>query len=140
MNFMQDPKIYQPSNLWGKQLIGMDTTVGAFSDIGDNVIIGTGCKIQCHVSIPPMTQIGNNVFIGPGVRIANDPKMDGSLVGTLIKDGAKIGMGALIQGGITIGENVIIGMGAIVTKDVPDGETWYNNCQAEKMSYKINKL
>ena len=124
---MQDPKIHQPSNLWGKQLIGMDTTIGSFADIGDNVVIGTGCKIQCHVSIPPLTQIGNNVFLGPGVKIANDPKMDGNLKGTLIKDGAKIGMGALIQGGITIGENSIIGMGSVVLCDVPGGETWVGN-------------
>lgn len=113
------PKIHQPSNLWGMQAIGEGTTIGAMCDIGDGVTIGFNCKIQCHVSIPPLTLIGDNVFIGPGVHIANDPNMDGKLKGTEIHSGAKIGMGALIQGGIVVGENAVIGMGAIVLKDVP---------------------
>ena len=129
---MKEPILHPPSNLWGTQLIGLGTTIGAFADIGDEVVIGTNCKIQCHVSIPPKTQIGNNVFIGPGVHIANDPKLNGEIKGTLIKGGAKIGMGALIQGGIVIGENSVIGMGAVVLGDVPDGETWAG-CPATKI-------
>lgn len=38
-----------------------------------------------------------------------------------------IGTGAVILGGITIGENAMIGAGSVVTKDVPDGELWYGN-------------
>lgn len=121
---MNEPKIHQPSNLWGAQLIGLGTTIGAFADIGNDVVIGKNCKIQCHVSIPPMTRIGNDVFIGPGVRFANDPKMNGNLKGTIVKDGAKIGMGVLINGGLVIGKNSIIGAGALVLHDVPDGEVW----------------
>lgn len=103
--------------------IGEGTKIGSFSDVGDGVVIGKSCKIQCHVSIPPLTIIEDNCFIGPGVRFANDPKMDGNMVGTLVKSGAKIGMGSLIQGGIVIGKNARVGLGAIVLKDVPDGET-----------------
>jgi acetyltransferase-like isoleucine patch superfamily enzyme len=38
----------------------------------------------------------------------------------LIKKGAWIGSGAIILGGITVGENAVVGAGSIVTKDVPD--------------------
>ena len=118
---MKDPVIHQPSNLWGAQLIGMDTTIGAFCDIGNDVMIGTGCKIQCHVSIPPLTRIGNNVFIGPGVKITNDKHMDGNLKGVVIENGAKIGAGAIILA--DIGENAIIGAGAIILKPVEANTT-----------------
>ena len=39
----------------------------------------------------------------------------------LIKAGAAIGSGAIIMGGITIGEKAVIGAGAVVTKNVPAG-------------------
>ncbi|MFA5247660.1 MAG: acyltransferase [Patescibacteria group bacterium] len=38
----------------------------------------------------------------------------------LIKKGAWIGSGAIILGGITIGENAVVGAGSIVTKNVAD--------------------
>ena len=117
--------IYQPTNLYGNYKIGKGTKVGAFCDIGG--IVGKNCLIQTGVSIPPLTIIEDNVFLGPGVRIANDPKLDGNLKGTIIKKGAKIGMGAMIQGGITIGENAIIGMGSVVLHDVLDGEVFAGN-------------
>ena len=36
-----------------------------------------------------------------------------------IKDGAHIGIGAIIMPGVTIGEGAVIGAGAIVTSDIP---------------------
>ena len=41
------------------------------------------------------------------------------MVPTYVKKGASIGSGAVILGGITIGERALIGAGAVVTKDVP---------------------
>ena len=61
---MQDPKIWQPANLWGAQLIGLGTTIGAFADIGDNVVIGQNCKIH-PTAVLESCIIGNNVEIGP---------------------------------------------------------------------------
>jgi len=37
----------------------------------------------------------------------------------IIKDGAHIGIGAIIMPGVTIGEGAIIGAGSVVTKDIP---------------------
>ena len=114
-------QVYQPTNLYGDYDIGEGTKVGAFCDIGGK--IGKNCLIQTGVSIPPLTVIQDNVFIGPGVRFANDPKMDGKMVGTIVEDGVRIGMGSLIQGGIVIGKNSRIGMGSIVLKSVPPDTT-----------------
>lgn len=118
-------------NLYSKNKIGKGTSFGAFCDIG-NVEIGTGCKIQCHVSIPSGWVIGNNVFIGPGARFANDRYPSASnanfepMVG-IVEDNASIGMGALIGPGITIGKGATIGMGAVVLRNVPAGQTWVGN-------------
>lgn len=125
-------KIHPTANLYNLYTIGEDTTVGAFCDIG-GCVIGNGCKIQAHVSIPPGIVIRDRVFIGPGVRFANDKKPnlkeDFKLraMQTFVGDDVVIGMGALIGPGIRIGEGAVIGMGAVVTKDVPPGETWVGN-------------
>lgn len=121
---------WQPTNIWGKVIrLPSSTDVGAFCDIGDPDI-GEHCSIQCHVSIPPGWRIGSNVFIGPGVHFANDrkPKVGEpfSPKGGRVEDGASIGMGALIMP-VTIGAGAMIGAGAVVTKDVPPGETWVGN-------------
>ena len=38
----------------------------------------------------------------------------------IIKDGAHIGIGAILMPGVTIGKGAVIGAGAVVTKDIPD--------------------
>lgn len=122
-------KIHPTANLYGKFVLGNNTSVGAFCDIGGKV--GQRCKIQCHVSIPPHTLIGDDVFIGPGARFANDrlPNLERDFEpnGTYVEDKVVIGMGALIGAGLKIGKGAIIGMGAVVTKDVPAGEVWVGN-------------
>ncbi|GAB2771862.1 hypothetical protein GCM10027275_13330 [Rhabdobacter roseus] len=37
----------------------------------------------------------------------------------IIKDGAHIGIGAILMPGVTIGEGAIVGAGSVVTKDIP---------------------
>lgn len=117
-------------NRWGNSKVGKGTTFGAFCDIG-SIEIGENCKVQTHVSIPTGWKIGNNVFIGPSVHFANDkhPRIGEKWTPAsgIVEDGASIGMGALIGAGVKIGANSVIGMGAVVTKDVPAGETWVGN-------------
>jgi acetyltransferase-like isoleucine patch superfamily enzyme len=38
----------------------------------------------------------------------------------VIKDGAHIGIGAIIMPGVTIGKGAVIGAGSVVTRDIPD--------------------
>ncbi len=92
--------------------------------------IGKGCSLvdtllDCGAKIT----IGNYVFFGHGCMLltgnhpcylkgkerrdttANDP--------ITIGNGVWIASGAIVLGGVTIGENAVIGAGAVVTKDVP---------------------
>lgn len=114
-------------NIWGKIISLPDSVkIGEFCDIGEPNI-GHGCKIQCHVSIPPGWIIGNRVFIGPGVHFANDklPDLQSDFKAQIgiVEDDVIIGMGALILP-CRIGKGAVIGAGALVTKDIPPGESW----------------
>ena len=118
-------------NIWGNPQIAKSATIGAFVDIGDDVVIGKMCKIQCFVSIPPGIRIGDNVFIGPKVTFTNDkqPKANGeweNLI-TTVENDVSIGAAAVILPGLTLGKGCMIGAGAVVTKNIPAGETWVGN-------------
>lgn len=100
------------------------------------VKIGKGSKISRTVQIddsnPNHVEIGKKVWITAGVMIlchqrdlkyyeVGKPVMDCPLktAKVLIKDGAHIGIGAIIMPGVTIGEGAVIGAGSVVTKDIP---------------------
>jgi maltose O-acetyltransferase len=46
---------------------------------------------------------------------------------TIVERRASLGSGAVILGGVRIGEAAIIGAGAVVTRDVAPGETVVGN-------------
>lgn len=113
--------------------IGDGSTVHSHVWIGDRVNIGERCKIQAFVFIPTGVRIGNDVFLGPRVTFTNDkhpPSPDWDI--TIVSDNVSIGANATILPGITIGKGAKIGAGAVVTKNVPEGETWIGN-PARKM-------
>ena len=100
------------------------------------VKIGRGSKIGATVDIdqsaPELITIGNHVWVTRGVMLlchqrdlsqyeVGKPVMECELVykPIVIKDGAHIGIGAIIMPGVTIGEGAIIGAGSVVTKDIP---------------------
>lgn len=118
-------------NIWGNPQIAKSVTIGAFVDIGDDVVIGKMCKIQCFVSIPPGIRIGDNVFIGPKVTFTNDkqPKANGEweTLQTIVEDDVSIGAAAVILPGLTLGKGCMIGAGAVVTKSVEPGATVVGN-------------
>ena len=131
-----DVKIFHESlvNLYGCA-VGDNTKIGAFVEVQKNVSIGKNCKISSHSFLCEGVEIEDGVFIGHGVMFINDlePRAinsDGSMqdqndwvvVPTVVKKGASIGSGAVILGGVTIGEFALVGAGAVVTKDVPDGK------------------
>lgn len=96
--------------------------------IGNNVLIGKGCRIGCDNSIV----IGDNVLFAPNVHISdrnhsysdiNIPisKQPVSTHGpVIIKEETWLGYGCQIMSGVTIGKHCVIAAGAIVVKDVPD--------------------
>lgn len=96
--------------------------------IGREVKIGSHCLIQAYAFIPDKVWLGKNVFVGPRVTFTNEKHpLSGVWQETTVCDDVCIGAGAVILPGLTLGEGCIIGAGAVVTKDVPPGETWCGN-------------
>jgi acetyltransferase-like isoleucine patch superfamily enzyme len=100
----------------GSILIGQDTFLGPHVviyghggvEIGDNCLIAAHtCIASANHAIPPQGVWIRSLPDDPRpVRIGND---------------VWIGFGAIILGGVTIGEGCVIGAGAVVTKDLPAG-------------------
>jgi UDP-2-acetamido-3-amino-2,3-dideoxy-glucuronate N-acetyltransferase len=126
-------------NLYGCR-IGDGTRIGPFVEIQAGVVVGARCKVQSHAFICTGVEIGDEVFVGHGVMFINDkfPRAtnaagelatgaDWELLPTVVEDGASIGSGATILGGIRIGERALVGAGSVVTRDVGAGETVAEN-------------
>lgn len=123
------------TNLYGCR-IGDETRIGTFVEVQRGASIGRRCKIQSHTFVCDGVEIGDGVFVGHGVVFINDlrpsaiddagrlqTEADWTLVRTVVEDGASIGSGAVILGGVRIGERALVGAGAVVTKDVAPGAT-----------------
>jgi acetyltransferase-like isoleucine patch superfamily enzyme len=135
----RDVRIYGFVNLYGCE-IGDETKIGTFVEIQKGAKIGGRCKIGSHTFICEGVTIESGVFVGHGVTFINDrypratnstgqlqTEADWHCQVTLVKQGATIGSGVTLLGGITIGENAIVGAGSVVTKDVPANATVAGN-------------
>lgn len=135
----RDVRIHEFVNLYGCE-IGDETRIGAFVEVQKGAKIGQRCKISSHTFICEGVTIEADVFVGHGVIFINDrypratnaagqlqTESDWNCQTTLVKQGASIGSGATLLGGITIGERAIVGAGSVVTKSVPPDVTVAGN-------------
>lgn len=99
------------------------TAGGTEISIGQNVFINQNCTFY---DLGGLT-IGDEVMIGPNVSIITtghplEPsKRRAITIGKpiVIERNVWIAAGAIVIGGVTIGENSVVAAGAVVTKDVP---------------------
>lgn len=130
--------------------VGAGTTVWQFSVVLAGAVIGRDCNLNAHTLVEGGAVIGDrvtlksgvyvwdgitledDVFCGPNATFTNDRRPRSRMrpdvfVRTRVEKGATIGAGAVILPGVTIGARAMIGAGAVVTRDVPAGETWAGN-------------
>lgn len=133
--FGADVAVYSFTNLYGCR-IGDGTRIGTFVEVQAGATIGARCKIQSHTFVCEGVHIGDRVFVGHGVMFINDKRprataatgelqtaADWAVDETFVEDGASIGSGVVILGGVRIGADALVGAGAVVTRDVPAGAT-----------------
>jgi UDP-2-acetamido-3-amino-2,3-dideoxy-glucuronate N-acetyltransferase len=126
----ENVQIHRFVNLYGC-VIGSGTRIGAFVEIQRNATVGRNCKVSSHTFICEGVTIEDECFIGHHVVFVNDlyPAAvdpngeplgpgDWELVETRVRRRASIGSGAVILGGVTIGEGALVGAGSVVTHDV----------------------
>jgi len=124
-------QIHDFVNLYGCT-VGDGTRIGTFVEIQKNATVGSRCKISSHTFICEGVTIEDECFIGHHVVFVNDMypaavNADGELqsaddwtvVETFVRARASVGSGAVILGGVTIGEGALVGAGSVVTRDVP---------------------
>lgn len=123
VTFGNNVKIVEPVNLYGCS-VGDDAFVGPFTEIQQNVKIGSRTRVQSHSFICEGVTIGDDCFIGHGVMFINDLFSDGRPSGDKLKWKAtnigrnvSIGSNATILP-VTICDGSVIGAGAVVTKDI----------------------
>ena len=91
------------------RLVSLDDRNPELIEIGRGVAICTGVMILCHQR--------DLSYYKKGMFVMHCPFKTGKVI---IKDGAHIGIGAIIMPGVTIGKGAVIGAGSVVTKDIPD--------------------
>jgi acetyltransferase-like isoleucine patch superfamily enzyme len=124
-----DTQVWQYCVILKSARLGMNCNICAHCFIENDVRIGNNVTIKCSVYLWDGIEIGDDVFIGPNVTFTNDKyprskQYPESFLKITVKQGASIGAGAIILGGVTIGTHAMIGAGSIVTRDVPDGQLW----------------
>lgn len=101
--------------------IDPEARIGAYCTVDggyDNPTKIFKCWLMKHV------HIGHDAIIGNGVEIAPHCSIGGYVV---IHSNVKVGQGAVFKPWVQVGYGAVIGAGAVVTKDVPAGETWVGN-------------
>jgi acetyltransferase-like isoleucine patch superfamily enzyme len=134
VSFGEGVAVFSFANLYGCR-IGDRTRIGAFVEIQRGAVVGADCKIQSHSFVCDGVRIADRVFVGHGVMFVNDKtpqvlnpagepqtEADWDMLPIEVQDGAAIGSGAVIMGGVTIGPDALVGAGAVVTHDVEAGE------------------
>jgi acetyltransferase-like isoleucine patch superfamily enzyme len=110
-----------------------NTQVGASSVLGTGVKVEHDCAIGSHVLIETQAHIASltvaedYVFIGPGCITTNDRRMlhrragaREELRGPVFRWGCRIGGGAVILPGMTVGREAVVAAGSVVSRDVPE--------------------
>lgn len=85
-------------------------------EIGDNVLVGAGCRIYDTDFHP----------LAPRARVDGDTKLIRHAPVRIERD-AFLGAGCYVLKGTTVGEGSVIGAGSVVTRDVPSFEIWAGN-------------
>lgn len=90
-------------------------------EVGEGLVIqhGFGTRIGC-------SRMGRNCQVWQGVTIGKS-RSGLEQPRPVIGNNVKICAGAMVLGGVTVGDNAIIGAGAIVLKDVPANATVAGN-------------
>lgn len=99
-------------------------------DYGYNIFLGTNfyANFDCVMLDVCPIHIGNNCMLAPGVHIYTathpldaDERNSGKEYGKPVTIGNNVWIGgrAVINPGVTIGDNAVIASGAVVVKDVP---------------------
>lgn len=125
-------RIWQFSVVLAGARIGADCNLNAHTLVEGEAVLGNRVTLKCGVYVWNGVVLEDDVFCGPNATFTNDRRprsrqMPSTWAQTVVERGASIGAGSVLLPGVRIGSGAMIGAGAVVTKDVPAGETWVGN-------------
>ena len=100
--------------------------------VSGHAIVGDGTQIMQNVVVNSAANIGVNVILNVGCCIAHDCVVGAHshiAPGVLMSGGSSVGervfvgAGAVLLPGVSVGADAVVGAGAVVTNDVPAGQT-----------------
>ena len=110
--------------------------IESFVDIGANTCIDRGTLgdtvIKYGAKIDNLVHIAHNVIVGKHSAVIANAMVGGS---TTIGDYVWLAPSASVRDGIVVNRESLVGMGAVVTKNVPEGETWLGSPAMELSDY-----
>jgi acetyltransferase-like isoleucine patch superfamily enzyme len=97
----------------GEPEIGVGTWIGAFTviDGSGGLVIGAGCDISCGAQIYTHSSVRRCVSGRAVAEVERSP--------TRLGDRVFVGANAVVNMGVTIGDEAVVAAGAVVTRDVP---------------------
>jgi acetyltransferase-like isoleucine patch superfamily enzyme len=126
-----DTTIGDDATIGHHTLLRTGVSVGAGSQLAANLTVERGTRIGSGVRCSPGshltadTVVGNHAFLGAGVRTINDkqliwrdPDHEMPLTPPVFGPSCKIGTGAVVLAGVTVGSRALVGAGSVVTRDV----------------------
>jgi acetyltransferase-like isoleucine patch superfamily enzyme len=111
--------------------IGDDCVISHLVCFQHDVRIGSRVRISSLTHLTGGSLIEDDVQIGAGVTTVDDNAMEWphptTLIGSVFRQGCRIGSGATILGGVEIGRNTLIGAGSVVTRTIPENVVAFGN-------------
>lgn len=95
--------------------------IGAGTVVLARAVLNPGCRIGVGAIVNTGAVIEHDAIVGDFAHVAS---LAGLAGGVKVGRGALIGSGATVMLGRNVGDYAVVGAGAVVTKDVPPGETW----------------
>ena len=103
--------------------VGDFTIVGRGVAIENQCTVGAYCKLETNVYLTAYSLVEDRVFIAPGVLTSNDNFMGRTeerfkhFKGVTIREGGRLGVGAITLPGKEVGPDAVLAAGALLTTD-----------------------
>lgn len=128
----ESAKVWHLAQVREDAVLGENCIIGRGAYIDAGVVLGDNCKVQNYALVYAPAVLEEGVFVGPAAVFTNDTfpraiNRDGTIKhasdwhaeGVTVRRGASIGAGAVVLGGVEVGEWALVAAGAVVTKHVP---------------------
>ena len=110
--------------------VGDETIVGRGVAVENDTTVGARCKLETNAYLCAYTTLADDVFVAPGVLTSNDAflgrteQRKAAFGGPTVREGARLGVGAVVLPGREVEPEAVVGAGAVLTGTAGAGRVW----------------